>query len=369
MAVDFDDILRRIMPLLEKKLNFMQTMADRQMSLEEQKEANKTNLEYRKLEASIESEKDKMRWEKEKLTTTIKGNYDLEMAKQQGLINLRNIDKMSSKEIAEINAASQERVAKYGADAKLLPELEKLAVGQKVKSTNPLTGEIEETMTGGSKSAGQMAGALGNRMGLTPAADLEAKTAQDLAAVNQAKALETVGILKSYADAGNTEAGRAIYNSLDPNMKMLVDPMLKTQTVGAMAKPQAATPPPSIQRTAVQPAERPANPVQPARAAIQQVGGQPVQNLVSGQQAQPTPPTIAPARPELQPANQKVSVETGPLNSRGKTAFGGTPYGPVGSAVESWRNWRDNTLAERTAQEEERRRARRKAQGLNIGGF
>lgn len=369
MAADFDDILRRIMPLLEKKLNFMQTMTERQMSLEEKKEADKTNLEYRKLEASITSEKDKLKWEKEKLTTTIKGNYDLEMAKQQGMINLKNIDKMSAKEVAEINAASRERVAKYGADAKLLPELERLAVGQKVKSTNPVTGEAEETIVGGSKSAERMAGALGNRMGLTPAEDPAAKTNRDLAAVNQAKALETVEILKSYAAAGNTEAGRAIYNSLDANMRMLVDPMLKTQTAGGTAGPQATTPPPGTQRPAVQPAEQPVNPVRPTRPAIQPVGGQPVQNLVSGQQAQPAPPTMAPARPELQPAAPKVSAEAAPLNPGGRTAFGGTPYGAAGSAVESWRNWRDNTLAERTAQEEERRGARRKAQGLNIGGF
>ena len=372
MAVDFEDILRRIMPLLEKKLNFMQTMAERQMSLEERKEANKTNLEYAKLEASITSEKDKLKWEKEKLTTTIKGNYDLEMAKQQGLINLKNVEKMSAKEIAEINAASAERVAKYGADAKMLPELEKLAVGQKVKSINPTTGETEETIVGGSTRAGEMAGALGGRMGLTPAADeaaLAAKTNQDLAAVNQAKALETVNILKSYAAAGNTEAGRQIYNSLDPNMKVLVDPMLKTETAGGPAKPQVATPPQSAspplpaQRPTVQPAEQPMAPVQPTRVAIQPVGGQPVQNMVSGQQAQPAPSTIEPARSRLQ-----IAV-AGPLESGGKTAFGGTPYGAVGSAVENWKNWRDNTLAERTAQEEERRQARRRAQGLTIGSF
>lgn len=372
MAADFDDILRRIMPLLEKKLNFMQSMAERQMSLEEKKEANRANQEYAKLEAQITGEKDRLKWEKEKLTTTIKGNYDLEMAKQQGLINLRNIDKMSAKEIAEINAASAERVAKYGADAKMLPELEKLAVGQKVKSINPITGETEETIVGGSRRAGEMAGALGGRMGLTPVADeaaLAAKTNQDLAAANQAKALETVNILKSYSAAGNAEAGRQIYNSLDPNMKMLVDPMLKAETTGGLAKPQPATAPLAAQRPPIQPAEQPATPVQPTRAAIQPTVGPPVQNIVSGQQAQPAAPTIAQARPDLQPDTQKVSAAPGPLNSGGKTAFGGTPYGAVGSAVESWKNWRDNTLAERTAQEEERRRARRKAQGLNIGAF
>ena len=142
-----------------------------------------------------------------------------------------------------------------------------------------------------------------------------------------------------------------------------------SQTAGGAAGPQAATPPPGTQRPTFQPAEQPANPVRPSRPAIQPVGGQPVQSLVSGQQAQPAPPTMAPARPELQPAAPKVSAEAAPLNPGGRTAFGGTPYGAAGSAVESWRNWRDNTLAERTAQEEERRRARRKAQGLNIGGF
>ena len=73
--MNFDDLLGKLMPLFEQKMAFSMEMGKRAMSLEEKKEASKTDLEYRKLEAQITNDKDKLKWEKEKLTTAVKADY------------------------------------------------------------------------------------------------------------------------------------------------------------------------------------------------------------------------------------------------------------------------------------------------------
>ena len=86
--MNFDDLLGRLIPLLEQKMAFSMQLANREMTLREKTEERKVDLEYRKLEAQITGDKDKLTWEKEKLTTTIKGGYDLEQVKNSGMLDV-----------------------------------------------------------------------------------------------------------------------------------------------------------------------------------------------------------------------------------------------------------------------------------------
>ena len=89
--MNIDDLLGKLMPLFEQKMAFSMEMGKRAMSLEETKEMNKTDLEYKKLEAQITNDKDKLKWEKEKLTTAVKADTDLQVLKNSGLLDLERL--------------------------------------------------------------------------------------------------------------------------------------------------------------------------------------------------------------------------------------------------------------------------------------
>lgn len=105
--MNLDDILERLIPLFEKKLQLMEEMQRRSMTLEEQKELHKSDLEYRKLAAQITNDQDKLAFEKEKLITAIKGQHDLEQLRNKGLLDVERLRGMNDREkqrIVELGA-------------------------------------------------------------------------------------------------------------------------------------------------------------------------------------------------------------------------------------------------------------------------
>jgi len=103
-------------------------MSNRAMSLEEKKEANKTDLEYRKLEAQITNDKDKLKWEKEKLTTAIKGDYDLQTLKNSGMLDQKRLEGLDAKDkqkIMEEGANARANSAQHRDDKGILATSER----------------------------------------------------------------------------------------------------------------------------------------------------------------------------------------------------------------------------------------------------
>lgn len=116
MAMTLDDMLGRLLPLLEKKMQFVQDMSQRELSLRERQEQNKTDLEYRKLDDAIKQSKYAQDWDREKTGMVMASNLSIEQAKAANLLDLEKLKGYSAKEVADTNAAAH----RYNADATVL---------------------------------------------------------------------------------------------------------------------------------------------------------------------------------------------------------------------------------------------------------
>lgn len=115
--MNFDDLLGKLIPLFEKKMEFMMAMSERAMTLEEKKESNRTDLEYKKLETQLTTDREKISWEKEKLATTIRGDYDLQKVKDSGLLDVKRLEGVDAKEKTKIMEEAATARNKYSVDA------------------------------------------------------------------------------------------------------------------------------------------------------------------------------------------------------------------------------------------------------------
>jgi len=104
-----------IQPLLEKKMEFLKEMQERKLTSQEQIEKNKIDFEYSKLDAQVNTDKDRMALDKWKAIEGFKNNISLGQLHNEGIVNVANIQRMDHKDVAEIQTAAQ----KYQADATL----------------------------------------------------------------------------------------------------------------------------------------------------------------------------------------------------------------------------------------------------------
>jgi len=80
------ETIEMIMPLFEKKLAFMKEMQERRLTSQEQLEANKVDLEYKKLEATVSDNEANRTLEREKYKAALKNNLDVKTLENQGML-------------------------------------------------------------------------------------------------------------------------------------------------------------------------------------------------------------------------------------------------------------------------------------------
>ncbi len=362
--MNIDDLLGKLLPLFEKKMAWSIEKEQRSMSLAERTEQEKTDLEYRKLEAQITSDKDKLKWEKDKLVTTIKGGYDLEVLKNSGMMDQERLKNLGAKERVEIDAASKERIAKGGEDAKIfeaklrtIPEFSNAGTGQRMRNAGG-----SETITDGSTQSKEMGMNLGRQTGIAPAAE----TAEgSLAGEQVAMQKLTREQMQKDISSGNIQGVKNRFNSLDAASQQRLSPWLKS----AMNNNVVATPAPGV---------APASPVQPAMTAP---------NPGAVTPAAMPPQAADPVRNALEPTSifQKAGGAVRSVLNAGSTLNSNVVEG-VARAPERVRNaggvvagatagaGRDFLKGmtfdpEQEAFEKAKKRALLGARGLNVGGF
>ena len=351
--MNFDDILGKLLPLFEQKMAFTMEMSKRAMSLEEKKEASKTDLEYRKLEAQITNDKDKLKWEKEKLTSAVKADSDLQVLKNSGMLDLERLKQIGEKDKQKIMEEGANSRAKLNADtetnkAYLTTLGTILGHAQEVSQTG-LDGQTKTSKP--TAAVGDAARSLMEKTGIArPPAAPEGRR-------NMAGEAEVAAdVLRQHEKAGTTDAARNYLNSLPPDTRQAALALLNPgSAVSPTARPTIpAAAPASVapaERTAIQPAASVSAPADTSRPDLQVVDRHLRDNPLGGHPSPGAP----------------ISPDPGPLDSSGKTAFGGTPGGVLGDI---WN--RGSMLAakavEQRKKDEERNQALRRARGLNVGG-
>lgn len=379
--MNFDDLLGKLMPLFEKKMDYMMEMGKRAMSLEEKKEASKTDLEYRKLEAQVTSDKDKLKWEKEKLTTAVKGEYDLQGLKNSGLLDterLKGLNEREKQEIMETGANSRAKLsaetdigkAKIGAKAEVdkayLSTLGTI-LGHAVEvSQTGLDGQSKTTKP--TKEVTNAARSLMEQTGLaTPAATPQGRNVAG-------EAEFAAGILREHEKNGTSDQARTYLNNLPADTRQATMALLNP---GAGATPGAAatTTAPAVKVTS----SAPATAIPPITPAVETRTPVPLPDLNKA-------PTVSDAaRPAVQPT-LPAPVATSGRSIAATPAFEGkygtlaavAPVVPGPGAPSGATSFMDNYGAgirqrlqatKKTPEEEERARALRRARGLTVGGI
>jgi hypothetical protein len=351
--MNFDDLLGKLIPLFEQKLAFSMEMSKRAMSLEEKKEASRTDLEYRKLEALITNDKDKLKWEKEKLTTAIKGEYDLQVLKNSNLLDGKRLENLGAKEKQDLENIGKEKVAKIAAGSE-----EKKSYLTALGTILGHAREVSQTSVEGTTrtekptaEVGTVARSLMEQTGLAkPAAPGATSQGRNVAG----EAEFAADVLRQHEKAGTPDAARNYLNALPRDTQQATMALLRSGNPPATPAVGAATvAPPAAPPTVARP------PISEAPAAVQ-----------------PATPAVEPVRPAVEPAaqvapvaQQKRFATAGPLDSGGKTAFGGTPGGVLGEIWNRGSVKADKALEQRKMdEEEEKKRALRRARGLTVGG-
>jgi hypothetical protein len=326
--MNFDDIISKLMPLFEKKMAFSQELASRAMSLEERKESNRTDIEYRKLENQLSTDKDKLKWEQEKTIAGFKNGLDLAALHNKGLVDVAVLNRSSALDVAKVNAEAHkygydtvaktaeaaQAMTKRGQDTELFSKSLALAQGTKTKD---VTGA--EVITPGSAEARTVANTIGRDLGLMPAAGPSPATT-----VNnnpQEKARSSYNYIQALRNGagGKEEADRALA-LMSPEMRKDVLALGNSDTAASQATTTSPIVP--IQRTvapvAPPPVVPPVPPVSPTGVAPLAPAAEVVRPVESLSTAAPA------ARPE------KMTAAAGPLGGNGLTAFGEKPFGMVG---------------------------------------
>jgi hypothetical protein len=318
-------------------------LAGREMSLREKTEERKVDLEYRKLEAQITGDKDKLTWEKEKLTTAIKGDYDLQTLRNNGTLDVKRLEGLNERDKQKIveeglnrRADQTDRTEKQKSYLTTLGTI--LGHAQEVSQTDAEGKTLTKKPT---SEVGNAARSLMEQTGLArPAATPQAR--------NVASEAEfAVGVLREHEKAGTPDSARNYLNALPADTRQAALALLNPGNAATPAAglspagtpaPEARTPIPVVQPPAVPPV------MDASRSIVQP--------------AVPSPAVL----PE-----KSLTAAAGPLDSGGKTAFGGTPGGILG---EAWKRggMQAAKIVEQRKEEEEKNRALRRARGLTVGG-
>jgi hypothetical protein len=348
--MNIDDLLGKLMPLFEQKIAFTMEMGKRAMSLEEKKETSKTDLEYRKLEAQITTDKDKLKWEKEKLTTAVKADYDLQALKNSGMLDSERLKQIGEKDKQKIMEEGANSRAKLSADTETnkayLSTLGTILGHAQEISQTGLDGQTKTSKP--TAAVGDAARSLMEQTGLArPAATPRGRNVAGEAEV-------AADVLRQHEKAGTTDSARNYLNALPKDTQQATLALLRSGTSLATPTVDAA------------PVATPAAPPTVARPPISEAPAA----------AQSATPALESVRPAVEPATQVAPVPqqkrfatAGPLDSGGKTAFGGTPGGVLGEIWNRGSVKASKALEQRKMdEEEEKKRALRRARGLTVGG-
>ncbi|MFZ4436833.1 MAG: hypothetical protein ACOYOS_00235 [Syntrophales bacterium] len=359
--MNIDDLLGKLIPLFEQKMAFNMEKEKRVMSLAEKTEERKLDLEYRKLESQIASDKDKMKWEKEKLTTTIKGGYDLEVAKNSGALDVKRLEGIDAKEKQKIMEEGANSRAKLSADTEtnkaFLTTLGTILGHAQEISQTGLDGQTKTSKP--TAEVGNAARSLMEKTGL-------AKPTETPQARNVAGEAEfAASVLREHEKNGTPDQARNYLNALPTDTRQAALTLLNPGAAAApMSKQEDAAPP-------IPAARPPVSPVQPAE-----------QPVTSG--VEPARPIVQPIAAAPAPIKEKSFAAAAPLGGDGKTAFGGTPGGFLGKVWERGQMQAAQIVEQRKGDadaaasaaaftsalsaEEEKNRALRRARGVNVGG-
>lgn len=279
MAMDFGDILGRLMPLFEERLRLGMEAQNRALTAAEKAEERKADLESRKLAAQIKSDEDKLAWEKEKAQLGFKHGMDLQTLANQGHIDLERLKQSGAKDVAQIQAAA----AKYGHDIDAIPKLLAAGAGQVVKNADG-----SETTISKSKEATGIGSRLAGNLGLTEPAKPAASQSQDAQ-----KQAEVASVLSDYNNLKKTDPARAeaYLNSIKasaPDLHAALAPAIGQAPAPAAtpAGQQQAAPPTAAQQLAA------TSQPQPQRTPLN------AGEILTMSSRQPTP---APVQPQPQP--------------------------------------------------------------------
>lgn len=263
--MNIDDLLGTLLPLFEKKMAFNMEMSERALTLEEQKEKNKTDLEYKKLEDQLKTDKDKLAWEKEKAIAGFKNGIDLQTLHNQGLVDVARINNDTEMEKAKLDSEAK----KYGFDLGYLQSMDT----QKVEMDKDDPTKVA-SRTGGTSAGINTANAIRSRMGLVPQQDTTTTTGMPL----DEKVTAVRGILTNIQNNSGTPEEKAIAAR---NFMGTVDQETRNaMSQEAAIEPQPVTARPALTRSAPiispvsqqQPAHPPVIAAAPTRSAIQPTG-------------------------------------------------------------------------------------------------
>jgi hypothetical protein len=149
------DIIGMIMPLFEKKLEFLKQMQERQLSSQENIEFAKINQKQSELEAKIKGDKDQLSWEKEKFKMGMDHGFTIETLKANNAIDIEKMKQGGEAYKADVVA----EVAKRGQDISVFNQ----ALQSSGTRTNPDTGITESN-----PFAAGLVPTIANRTGLGP---------------------------------------------------------------------------------------------------------------------------------------------------------------------------------------------------------
>ena len=159
MAMSLDDMLGRLLPLFEKKMQFLQEMGQRELSLRERQEQNKTDLEYRKLDDVVKESKYAKDWEREKVGILHAQNLSLEAAKSNNLITQAGVTAYyDDLKTTKANTASEKAAKEKSlSDMSLKAAEAGFTVHKKYNSEGVITDTIEGTPQTKAFAEGQVA--------------------------------------------------------------------------------------------------------------------------------------------------------------------------------------------------------------------
>lgn len=277
MALDFNDILQKLMPLFERKLSLLEAAQERALTAQEKSDEKKYALEEKKLAAQIKSDEDKLAWEREKATLGFKHGMNFQTLINQGHLDLERLKQAGAKDVAIIQASA----AKYGHDVDAIPKLLTAGAEQKVKNADG-----SETTISKSKEATGIGSRLAGTLGL-------AEPAKPEASQDAQKQAEIASVLSDYNNLKKTDPARAeaYLNSIKasaPDLHAALAPAIGQAPAPAAtpAGQQQAAPPTAAQQLAA------TSQPQPQRTPLN------AGEILTMSSRQPTP---APVQPQPQP--------------------------------------------------------------------